>query len=175
MHFLTFVDKYCHAAGLIIRRMTAIRKMSQKTTAAQLLADAFDAHGDQLYRYAVMILADRSTAEDAVQQVFAKLAAQGERISQIASLGGYLARAVRNECYRIIKNRSRSKEVNLEPACIVEAVEDKPVDDDQARLVSAALTSLAAEQREVVHMKIYRNRTFQQIADELSISINDQD
>ena len=45
----------------------------------EFVAAAYDRFADGLYRYAVMILADRADAEDAVQQAFAKVVRMGER------------------------------------------------------------------------------------------------
>jgi DNA-directed RNA polymerase specialized sigma24 family protein len=45
-----------------------------------LVAHLFDAHGAALYRYAVMLLADPSAAEDALQQVFAALLRPSVRV-----------------------------------------------------------------------------------------------
>ncbi len=119
-----------------------------------------------------MILADHSLAEDAVQQAFVKLAAQGKRISEIISRNGYLRTAVRNECYRILKRRDKAGNMDLEPAGILEPVNREVLHQEQKRQIEQALHSLPADQREVVHMKVYEQMTFQQIADDLAISIN---
>ena len=136
------------------------------------LAAAYDTCAASLYRCALMITADHSAAEDAVQQVFAKLAARGGGVSDIASRNGYLRSAVRNECYRILRRRSQAGTANLESEAILEPVDRQAVDAEQQRAIERALRSLPAEQREVVHMKVYEHMTFQRIADDLGISIN---
>ena len=136
------------------------------------LAVAYDTYVAGLYRYALMILADHSSAEDAVQQTFVKLAAQGERISEIAYRNGYLRIAVRNECYRILHRRRRADNVKLESAAILEPVDRGALDEERQREIEQALHSLPPDQREVTHMKVYEQMTFQQIADELEVSIN---
>ena len=136
------------------------------------LAAVYDEYAVRLYRYALMITADTYAAEDVVQQIFAKLAARGERISEIASRNGYLRTAVRNECYRILRRRNRAGEVNLELTRIIEPVDREALDKEQQREIEQVLRSLPTDQREVVHMKIYEQATFQKIADELGISIN---
>jgi hypothetical protein len=62
----------------------------------------YEAHGAALYRYAVMLLADPAAAEDAVQQVFGALLRPRGRIEHEL---GYLRRAVRNECYSMLRAR----------------------------------------------------------------------
>ncbi len=137
------------------------------------LAEAYDACAAGLYRYALMILADPAAAEDAVQQAFVKLAGMRKRISELASRDGYLRTAVRNECYSILSKKRRRGEVNLDnPGCLLVAAEDAPSDHQQQQAVERVLRSLPADQREVVHMKVYEKMTFQQIAGALDVSIN---
>ena len=138
------------------------------------LAAAYDACAAGLYRYALMITADHSAAEDAVQQTFAKLAAAGRRISDIASRNGYLRSAVRNECYRILRHRGRGPlgAENLDSVAILEPVDQAAMDKEQRDAVERALGALPAAQREVVHMKVYEQMTFRQIAEVLGVSLN---
>ena len=136
------------------------------------LAAAYDAYATGLYHYGLMILADHSAVQDAVQQTFVKLAARGEQISRIVSCNGYLRTAVRNECYRILRQRKHAGNVNLESVAILEPVDREALDRERQREIEQALHSLPADQREVTHMKVYEQMTFQQIANELGISIN---
>lgn len=136
------------------------------------LAEAYDACAAGLFRYALMITADRSTAEDAVQQVFTKLAAGGRGLSEIASRNGYLRSAVRNECYRIARRRIRSGDTDSGSMDMLEAMGGHDTDPEQQQAIEQALRSLPPDQREAVHMKVYENKTFNRIADELGVSIN---
>ena len=174
-----FLDKNTPAVGLITQSMED-RPPTYRDNANQhmlpspqaQLAAAYDTYVSGLYRYALMILADHSLAEDAVQQAFVKLAAQGNRISQITSRNGYLRTAVRNECYRILKRRDKAGGLDPETPAILEPVDKAAVDMERQREIERALGSLPADQREIVHMKVYEQMTFQQIADNLAISIN---
>ena len=67
----------------------------------------YAACADQLYCYALMVLADHAAAEDVVQQAFARLARLGRRLARIESPESYLRTVVRNECYRLIAARQR--------------------------------------------------------------------
>ena len=62
--------------------------------------------------------------------------------------------------------------MHVELAAILEPVGREALDKEQQHEIEQALRSLPVEQREVVHMKVYEQMTFQQIADELAISIN---
>jgi RNA polymerase sigma-70 factor (ECF subfamily) len=137
-----------------------------------LLAAAYDACAPSLFRYAAMLLADPSAAEDVVHQVFAKLAALGRRLAHIHALTPYLRRAVRNECYRLLQHQSRLHTAHA-PDLLQLASPDQPQSCQELRpALEQALRSLPPEQREVVHMKIYEKMTFRQIAHDLAISSN---
>jgi RNA polymerase sigma-70 factor (ECF subfamily) len=121
-----------------------------------------------------MLLADASAAEDAVQQVFASLLRLGiDRVQQDAH---YLRRAVRNECYSLLRKRAQDVGgVRLQP-------DGSPDDFLVSRVSSAApeerlalqdaLRALPPEQREVIHLHVYEGMTFQEIADASAESIN---
>lgn len=140
----------------------------------ELLTAAYDRYADGLYRYGLMLTVDHGTAEDALQQAFLKLARMGHRVLKIDSYAHYLRTAVRNECWRLMeKRRRRSREVELtETRPLIAPVDPTRVDEDERHRLEIALRALPPEQREVVYLKVYEERTFQQIADMLSISIN---
>ncbi|UCD30278.1 MAG: sigma-70 family RNA polymerase sigma factor [Planctomycetota bacterium] len=140
----------------------------------ELLAAAYDAYAGSLYRYALLILADHGAAEDAIHDAFTRLARMGRRLRKIDSYDGYLRTAVRNECYRILRRRQRrGRKIDVVSVdSMLEATESGNIYQDERVAVESALRSLPADQREVVYLKIYRQMTFQQIADELDVSIN---
>ncbi len=136
------------------------------------LERVYDALGPRLYRYALMILANPAGAEDAVQQAFVKFAGMRRGPRPIEHLDGYVRIAVRNECRRILERKGRRRETTLEPAELLEAAPNVQADEDERRALGRALARLPAEQREVLHMKVYEDMTFQQIAAALDVSIN---
>lgn len=62
--------------------------------ARALVGRLSDTYGASLYRYAALLLADATAAEDVVQQVFTSILRQGRRLDEEAR---YLRRAVRDE------------------------------------------------------------------------------
>ena len=136
------------------------------------LAAAYDRHATALYRYALIVGARHTLAEEAVQQAFAKLAALGPRITELQSPADYLRVAVRHECYRLLQApRLASVDAENAPA-MLEPVAAALELDDQRRAIETALAALPPEQREIVHLKVYEDQTFQQIADLLAIPPN---
>ena len=74
---------------------------------SEQIGRAYDRYARDLYRYALMILADRDAAADTVQQVF--LAVLGRPAGEVDDVERYLRRAVRNECYSALRSRRRER------------------------------------------------------------------
>jgi RNA polymerase sigma-70 factor (ECF subfamily) len=111
-----------------------------------------------------MLLADHAAAEDAIQQVFARLVARPREIDEDER---YLRRAVRNECYSTLRSRGpRPGDVRLlEPVVPHTSAEERMTLD-------AATRELPMDQREVVHLHVFEGHTFQEIATLAGESIN---
>ena len=135
----------------------------------------YDQYGASLYRYALMLLADRPAAEDAVHQVFVSLIALAAR--QAAPPDNpehYLRRAVRNECYSALR-RSTKGEASIDEranAPLLQSIAGADENPDQRIALERALRTLPAEQREVIHLRVYEGLTFQEIATQTGESIN---
>ena len=125
--------------------------------------------GASLHRYALMILANRQDSEDAVQQVFTRLLRSREPIRADA-IDAYLRTAVRNECFTLLRSRQRAPSVS--DAALLEPIAPGGADPEERIALDAALRTLPADQREVVHLRVFEGRTFQEIADLTSESIN---
>jgi RNA polymerase sigma-70 factor, ECF subfamily len=141
--------------------MTRRRELRTETIGA-----AYDRYAASLFRYAVVMLGDPSAAADAVHQVFT------------AWLGGasstddeehYLRRAVRNQCFSALRRRRRDV---ADPVPILEPADPAAANTEQQVVIERMLLALPAEQREVVHLKIFEGMTFQEIADATDESIN---
>jgi RNA polymerase sigma-70 factor (ECF subfamily) len=132
------------------------------------LGALYDRHAARLYRYAVMILADRDAAGDAVQQVFTRLVDRRDRPEIEAS---YLRRAIRNECFSMLRDRRRRPQAS-DSHEILEAMSARDEMPEERLTIQAALLALRADQREVVHLKIFEGLTFQEIAELTGESIN---
>jgi RNA polymerase sigma-70 factor, ECF subfamily len=133
------------------------------------LADLYDRFAGTLFRHAAMLLADRTAAADVIQSVFLKLAKSGSG-RDVESLA-YLRRAVRNECFSVMRSRRRDVAIAVDAALLerVEGADDRPA---ERLALEQALGQLPAEQREVVHLKVWEGMTFQEIADLTGESLN---
>jgi RNA polymerase sigma-70 factor (ECF subfamily) len=139
---------------------------------AGLLAQAYDAHAPGLFRYALMLVANSPSAEDAVAITFLKLAGMGQRLLKIQHMDRYLRLAVRNECYTLMSRHKADKTASDQQA-ILQAIapSGSGLDEEERLAVEDALRSLPPEQREIVCLRIYEGVSFDQIAERLDIAI----
>ena len=139
-----------------------------------VVARAYDDHAAELYRYALMILADHALAEDAMHQAFTKLIQLKRRVLTIASLPDYLRTAVRHECYSLLKKRKRHRDALKTSSSrpLLETIDPRSTDNDEHDALQAALIALPPEQREILHLKVCENQTFHRIAQLIGISAN---
>ena len=134
----------------------------------RFVARVYTERGPRLYRYALMILADRGDAEDVLQQVFAAVLSK-RRLPPIDDEAAYFRASVRNAAYSLLRQRrtvrAAAVEAILEPAAPgCSAVEQAALEQ--------ALRSLPPEQREVIHLHVYEGMTFKEIATTAGESIN---
>ena len=138
----------------------------------ELAGRLYDQYGASLYRYALMLLGDRAAAEDAIQQVFAALIALASRTAAIDAPEHYLRRAVRNECYSALRRSAGNVARRSPDDALLQSIAGVYDNPDERLALERALRDLPAEQREVVHMRIYEGMTFHEIASQTDESIN---
>ena len=140
----------------------------------QVLEQAYDDYAEELYRLALVILASPAAAEDAVHQVFIKMIKMGKESLQVHNWGGYLRAAVRHECYRMIERVQRQdKDVERLASCgVLEPLDAQAASAEEQEALEQAIRSLPDEQREVLCMKVYENKTFKEIGNLTNTSTN---
>ena len=61
------------------------------------------------------------------------------------------------------------KALSSEP--ILEKTDTEIISEDEQKLIEAAIRKLPADQREVLHLKVYEGRTFREIAKLIDVSM----
>ena len=126
-------------------------------------------HG--LLQYACYRLGNLHDAEDAVQDVFVKLHQRlSEGGEEIKNLPAYLYRMLANLCV------SHQRKTKLTPTVPLEGVPEpmalEPENFEQEfRLVNRLLSEIPNEQAEVIRLRYYGDKSFQEIADILGIPL----
>lgn len=140
-----------------------------RATEQVTIANLYAAHRLPLVRLAIMLVDDQETAEDVVQDVFAKLH-RGWRLRDQDRALAYLQRAVVNASRSVLRRRrtARLHVPRREPPA--GGPESSAILAEEHREVLAALQKLAGRQREVLVLRYWSNLTEAQIAETLGIS-----
>lgn len=138
-------------------------------TAEQVtIANLYAAHRLRLVRLAVMLVDDQETAEDVVQDVFAKL--HRWRLRDPDRALAYLQRAVVNASRSVLRRRRTVRRHVAPHEPPGDGPESSAILAEEHREVVAALQQLASRQREVLVLRYWSNLSEAQIADTLGIS-----
>ncbi|MFA6134616.1 MAG: RNA polymerase sigma factor [Phycisphaerae bacterium] len=127
----------------------------------------YEKHRDFLLRLAVGLLYDAAAAEDVVHNVFLRFTQTPEKISLHGNLKAFLRTCVINSARDELRRAKVRPAVGL-PQVDVGSEAIPPdrwlmLNERSARLL-AALEQVAAEQREVVVLRLHGEMTFRQIA-----------
>ena len=139
--------------------------MKQTTEKDQLhrLAELMHSERDNLFRYACYRLGSAAEAEDEIQDLYVRLSKQGLRLADIDDLQGYIYRSLSNSC--VSRLRARHQFVPSESLNTLSSDDLNPTDfDEEFRLIERLMEHLPNEQSEVIRLRIYGGRQFDEIA-----------
>jgi RNA polymerase sigma-70 factor (ECF subfamily) len=132
-------------------------------------------HAQALFAFLMNFTRDEDDTRDVLQEVFTKLARQPELLSGARDLRPFLLRLAHNAAIDLLRRRgTRDKYHERFGAQRVSAFapDDNPDERAFREALSAALGDLPEDQRAVVHLKLWENLTFEQIAEALDIPPN---
>ena len=132
------------------------------------LAELYDLHGALCYRAAYAAGGSSTLAEDAVQEVFMRIASDPARPAAAANLAGYLLRMAQNAATDLLRARHRRHQ----PIDAGLAAPVGTADPGRDVRVAAALASLPEEQRSVVQLRIWEGRSLEETGAILGVSAN---
>ena len=134
----------------------------------------FREHHAELVRLAVLMTGDRASAEDVVQDVFARLCAR-DRLPDPAGALAYVRAAVLNGCRSALRRRAVARRFGgARDATAVDATqrsaESEALLAEDRREVLAALSGLSRRRREVLVLRYWLGLPEAEIAAVLGIS-----
>jgi RNA polymerase sigma-70 factor (sigma-E family) len=130
----------------------------------------FRAHALSLVRTAVLLLGDQASAEDVVQDVFARLQRSPERLGAVGNPVPYLRMAVINGCRSVHRSRRRARLLRVPHEPPVWSAEAAVLAGEDRRAVLAAVGRLPGRQREVLVLRYYAGLADEEIAAALQVS-----
>src|SRR3954451_17799027 len=147
--------------------MTAVRSDAGPAS----LADAHREHYRSLVKLASLLIDDRSTCEEVVQDAFVSVFRSAGRVRDEAKLPAYLRSAVLNGARSHLRKRQARSNLRGVPSSEdYPSAESSAVVADDQRAVIAALRTLPDRQRDVLGLRFYLDLAESETADTLGIS-----
>ncbi len=133
----------------------------------------YDDHAQALFAFLLNFTRDEQDTRDLLQEVFVKLARQPALLRGVREPRAFLIRLGHNAAIDLIRRRGvrrkHQDEFGVESEC---SSPFAVADDPDEELFRSALAELPAEQRAVVHLKLWEGLTFEAIAAALEIPLN---
>ena len=139
--------------------------------AASDLEDLYDAHAQALFGFLLNLTRNEEDTRDLMQEIFLKLGRQPALLAGMREPRAYLLRLAHNVAVDLFRRRA-TREKHHEETVEIFAPTDDPDEAAFRQAITAAMEELPAEQRAVVHLKLWEDLTFDRIAEVLDISIN---
>lgn len=139
----------------------------------EALGQLYDLHARALHRYGRRILHDDQTVWDAVHDVFVDVWKYRETLTVGADGRFYLLRALRNRLVRRVSEATRWTDAEPEWAddwTAETAWVEQETDAERQRNLREALGALTPRQREIIRLKFFDERSYEEIANLLHVN-----
>ena len=134
------------------------------------VTELFHLHYRRLVGLAVLLVDDRETAEDVVQDAFEALYRHWLRLRDPQAAVTYLTRSVVNGSRSRLRRRRTEHAYMLPEAEVLPSAESSGIRDGEHQELAAAVRALPRRQREVVVLRYFLDLSEAQIADWLGVS-----
>jgi RNA polymerase sigma-70 factor (ECF subfamily) len=135
----------------------------------------YDEHAQPLHAFLLNLTRDEADTRDLLQDLFVKLARTPQLLAGVREKRAFLIRLAHNAAIDLMRRRGtrdKTKE-NFAAEMISPFAPSRDPDEKTFREeLAAALGELPAEQRAVVHLKLWEGLTFEEIAAALEIPPN---
>jgi RNA polymerase sigma-70 factor (ECF subfamily) len=129
-------------------------------------------YASDLFAFLQAVLRSKHDAEDVLQTVFVRIVRKRQRLARARCLDAYVYRIARNEAATLVSRRKKEQTAKDARESGLMVREDHREPSDLAEQLQAALARLPQPQREVIVMKVYRQKTFLDISRLLGLSVN---
>ena len=144
-------------------------------SAAENVERLYDAHAPVLFAFLLSLTRNEADTRDLLQEVFVKLARQPDMLAGVRDERAFLLRLAHNLAIDLMR-RSLTRERNHERLGLecgsLFAHSDDPDEEAFRTMLSDSMNELPADQRAVLHLKLWAGLTFEEIAATLEISPN---
>jgi RNA polymerase sigma-70 factor (ECF subfamily) len=135
----------------------------------------YDEHAPALFGFLLNLLRNEADTYDVMQEVFVKLGRRPALLEGVRDERGFVLRLAHNAAIDLIRRRATRErnyqELAREPMPLFAQSAD-PDEQIFREKLAEALGELPADQRAVMHLKLWEKLTFEAIAETLEIPIN---
>lgn len=124
--------------------------------------------------YAQQYIKDLDTAREIAQEAFIALWEKREQIDMNRSVRSYLSSSIHNKCLNVLREQKKFDRSLLAFEGLSEKAADVAFSGEHREteaLISAAIEELPEKCREIFRLSRFENLKYQQIADQLGISV----
>ncbi|MBF0196927.1 MAG: RNA polymerase sigma factor [Planctomycetes bacterium] len=143
---------------------------------SSILEVIWDMYASDLLVFLIGILRQRHEAEDVLQEVFVGIAEKRSVVAKAEKLKPYLFRMAKNKALNRLAKMKRRKEWSNQGLWLTEMPENKEqkevAENGVNEEIQYALSVLPEKQREVLVLKFFRKKKFQEISEILNVSIS---
>jgi RNA polymerase sigma-70 factor, ECF subfamily len=135
----------------------------------------YDEHAQPLFAFLLNFTRDEGDTRDLLQEIFVKLARESKLLDGVREERAFLIRLAHNVAIDLIRRRGtreRTKENFAAEMISIFATANDPDEKIFREELAIALGELPEDQRAVVHLKLWGELTFEEIAAALEISPN---
>ena len=141
---------------------------AEVSAAAHAVTALYRSHALALTRLAFIMLGDRPSAEDVVQEAFCGLFRAWDRLPDEANVLAYLRVSVVNGCRTVLRRRKRTPQSLAAPPA--PSAEASMLVGEERRAAVAALRRLPPRQREALVLRYFADLPEQETAEAMGIS-----
>lgn len=135
----------------------------------------YDEHAQALFAFLLNVTRDERDTRDLLQEIFCKLLRQPEMLGRFKEPRAFLLRMAHNLAIDLFRRRQSLENTRSRLEQDMAPLFAPAPDPDEAVLrgnMAAALGELPADQRAVVHLKLWEGLTFEAISGLLEIPLN---
>ncbi len=139
------------------------------------IARLYDEHAQPLYAFLLNFTRAEADTRDLLQEIFVKLARQPELLAGVREERAFLVRLAHNAAIDFMRRRGTRDRTKENFAAEIRSPFAPTSDPDEKFFrdeLAIVLGELPSEQRAVVHLKLWGELTFEEIAGALDISPN---
>ena len=134
------------------------------------VTELYAGHALGLVRLAVLLVGDRASAEDIVQDAFLGLYRRWDRLPDTSAPLAYVRVSVLNGCRTALRRRTRALQVGNFAEPPAESAEAVALLSEEQRAVAGALRGLPERQREALVLRYYLDLSEQEISATMGVS-----